>query len=222
VTDLAAFTDMQKGTPFEKALAWLIGIAALTAAFLLVVQVDRSAQASRGQVRAAMVSSELTSGMTATAEVALFRLASAERATLAGMAGTSRVLDGLDVGDPAEVARGEAESAAADRLVTIAEGMAALPAQDGLLDPYAQRMLTVAGEDLDALVGERAALLQVVVPRAGQQGSLVVAALSLVALAAVLAGLAATLHDGRAGRSTLVMGFLAVGTALALGTAALV
>ena len=138
------------------------------------------------------------------------------------MAGISRQIEGLETGDTIEVARGEAEADAADRLVTIAEAMAAFPSEDGPLDAYAQRMLTVSGDELRALVGERTALSEVDAPRAGRQGSLVVAALSLAALAAVLAGLASTLHDGRAGRATLVTGYVTAAVAIALGAAALV
>lgn len=159
--------------------------------------------------------------MTATAEVARFRLSSSERAMLDGMAGTSRILSGIEAGDAARVAEGEAESAAADRLVTIAEAMATFPAPGGPLDPYAQRMLTVSGDELRSLVEERTTLLEDFVPHAGQQGSFVVGALSLAALAAVLAGLTGALGDGRAGRATLVTGFLAVGVAILLGVAAL-
>lgn len=220
--DLDAVARTRKGSSFDKALAWLLGITALTAAILVVVQVDRSAHGTRAQVRAAIVSSELTTAMAATAEVARFRLASSERATLGGMAGISRQIAGLEIGDGVEVARGETEADAATHLVAIAEAMAAFPPEDGPLDPYAQRMLTVTGDELRVLVGERNALLEVDAPRASQQGSLVVAALSLVALAAVLGGLAAVLRDGRAGRATLVTGFLAAAVAIGLGVAALV
>jgi hypothetical protein len=220
--DLDAVDGTRKGTSFDKALAWLIGIAALSAAILLVMQVDCSAHGMRAQVRSAMVSSELTTAMSATAEVALFRLASSERAVLSGMAGTGRSMSGLQDHVEGEIAKGEAEADAADRLVAIAEAMAAFPAEDGPLDAYAQRMLTVSGDELSALVGERTELLELDAPRTGRQGSLVVTALSLVAMAAVLAGLAATLRDGRAGRVTLVTGFLTLGAAIALGAAALV
>jgi hypothetical protein len=222
VTDVDPRAAPGTSTSFEKALAWLIGIAALTAAILLVVQVDGSAHGTRAGVRAGIVSSELTTAMTATAEVARFRLASSEWATLGGMAGISRQIAGLETSDTLEVARGEAEADAADRLVAIAEAMAAFPSADGPLDPYAKRMLTVTGDELRTLVGKRTALLEVDAPRAGRQSSLVVVALSLVALAAVLAGLASTLHDGRPGRATLVTGFVTAAVAIALGVAALV
>lgn len=222
MTDPDATPAPGTGTSFEMGLAWLIGIAALTAAILVVVQVDRSAQGSRAGVRASIVSSELTTAMTATAEVARFRLASSERATLGGMAGISRQIAGLERDDMTEVARGEAEADAADQLVSIAEAMAVFPAEDGPLDAYAQRMLTASGDELSALVGERTTLSEVDAPRLGRQGSLVVAALSLTALAAVLAGLASTLHDGRAGRATLVAGFATAAVAIALGIAAVV
>lgn len=128
---------------------------------------------------------------------------------------------GLEARDDGGIARGEAESAAADHLVAIAEAMAAFPPEGGPLHPYAQRMLTVTGDDLSALVDERTALLDVDGPRAGRQGSLVVTALSLVALAAVLGGLAAALRHGGAGQLTLIAGFLVLGAAVALGVAAL-
>ena len=219
--DLDVVADTQRGTAFDKALGWLIGIAALTAAILVVVQVDRSAHEMRAQVRAAIVASELTTAMTATSEVARFRLASAQEATLGAMAGISRQMVGIEVGDEVEIAKGEAEADAATRLVDIAGAMAAFPPEDGPLDAYARRMLTITGDELEALLTERNTHVDVDVPRTSRQGSLVVAALSLVALALVLAGLAGALRDGRAGRATLTMGFLAVGGAVTLGTAAL-
>jgi hypothetical protein len=220
VTGLDIGSDRQEVSSFDRALGWLIGVAALTTALLLVVQVDRSADGARAQVRSAIVSSELTTGMGATAEVALFRLASSERAVLGGMAGTSRLMAGLEARDEGGLARAEAESAAAERLVTIAESMAAFPSQGGPLDTYAQAMLTMTGDELSALVAERTSLLEVQAPRVDRQGSLAVSALSLVALAAVLGGLAAALRHGRAGRLTLMAGFLVLAMAVALGVGA--
>jgi hypothetical protein len=222
VIDLDVVVDARTSSSFDKALAWLIGIAALTAAFLVLVQVDRSAQSMRAQVRSTIAASELTTAMSATAEVARFRLATSQTATLDGMAGLSRQMAGLEADDPAEVAKGVAEEDAASRLEAIAEAMAAFPPEDGPLDAYAQRMVTVTGEELQALQDERNALVDLEAPRAGGQGRLVTAALSLVALAAVLAGLAAVLRQGRAGGVTLLTGYLAVGAAILLGTAALV
>jgi hypothetical protein len=78
----------------------------------------------------------------------------------------------------------------------------------------------MTGDELSALVAERTSLLEVQAPRVDRQGSLAVSALSLVALAAVLGGLAAALRHGRAGRLTLMAGFLVLAMAVALGVGA--
>jgi hypothetical protein len=216
VIDLEVVSDTREGSAFDKAVAWLIGIVALTAACLAVVQVDRTLIEGRAQAGSATLASELSTQLTARGELQRFRLGSAQRAFMAGMAGLSRQLVGLETANETEIARGAAESDAADLLVGIADSMALLPPEDGPLDPYTRTVLAATDEAIAEMLAEQNADADTAVS-AGGQGSLVVAALTMVALAAVLAGLAAVLKDDRPGRVTLVLGFAAAGVAIALG-----
>lgn len=218
--DLDVVADTKDGTAFDKALAWLIGIVALTAAVLAAIQVDRSAVEMRAQNQGAVAVSEVTTGMTASFELSRFRLQSTWDGYLGGMAGASRQIAGLEAGSEVDIARGGVEYDVAPRLAAIADAMASLPPEGGPLDPYARSALAATTDELEAHLAHQNAQVELA-EIAGRQSNLVIAGLSLIALAAVLAGLSAVLRDGRSGRATLLIGFIATGIAIALGVAAL-
>jgi hypothetical protein len=219
--DLDAVTGTREGSRSDKALAWLLGIAALTATVLAAIQVDRSLTEGRAQVRSAALVSEVTTQIAARDEREGFALRSAWRAVLGGAVGVGRQIVGLESGDEAEMARGDVEYGSSSDLVELATTMAAVPSPGGPLDPYVTSLLAATDEGVGARVAEQNDQAD----RAGEassQGSLVVLGLSVVALAAVLAGLAAVLKDGRPGRVMLVAGFVATGVAIALGARAVI
>jgi hypothetical protein len=214
--DPDALAQTKEGSRFDKVVALLIGLVAVLASILAVMQVGRSAEEARAHAMAARLTSEVTTRMAASSALGELRLQSAQRAFVMGMEGISRQIVALGEGDEAGQAIGGAEFAASERLVGVADRMARLPARDGPLDPYVREMLASRQADQVALTEEQNRQVDLAAEASGRN-AIVIVGLSLVALAGVLGGLSALLRSGRAGRGTLLAGFVVLGTAAVAG-----
>lgn len=218
--DLDAVTETRGGSRYESTVALLIGLVALSATAMAVIQVQHSADETRAHLMASRLASDITTRIAASTDLARARLLPMQAAAMGAMGGVGRQIVNVSAGDPAQDALGGAEYESYSRLVLVADRMAQVPTADGPLDPYAQSVLASIDEELVALSEEQnrqadAATL------AGERGNLVVLGLSLVALAAVLAGLAAGLGEGWSGRLIVVLGYATLAVAVTIGAASL-
>jgi hypothetical protein len=207
VIDLDAVAQTREGSRFDKAVALLIGLVAVLASVLAVLQVSTSSDENRAHAMAARLTSEVTTNLSASAALSEMRLQSAQRAYLLGLEASSRQIVALTDGDAAGQAVGAAELVASERLVGVADRMAMLPRRDGPVDPYVRSVLASQQADQEALTAEQNRQVDLAIVASARVG-LVVVGLSLVALAGVLGGLAALLRGGRAGRGTLLAAYV--------------
>lgn len=207
-------------TPFKRALAILVGIAAVLAALLATLEVDSGRRSDRASVEGSRQA------------VAIF-----EQITS----------DGLDLGAAANILRDEfGFSNAADQRVQRAEIAHAggLPLGIGEADRQAARALdrylgATMGITIDPAGAQKLARRQAAAgaaenravavqnatveqaERYGHRRSRAVFALSVLASAAALFGLSGVLDAGRAARLALATGALAVAASLAVGVSAI-
>jgi hypothetical protein len=134
-----------------------------------------------------------------------FELGSLQSAVSLGLAATARQLSAFQEPDAAEIqtALGQADQEAAGRLLGIAQSMGRPPDASSGIDPATLALLGRSTADLQALVGEQNHQVDLA-ETASERGARTVFALSLLALAAVLAGLAGVLRDVTPGRISLL------------------
>lgn len=213
--DYDALKETAAGGRFERWTALLIGLIAIVAAVLVVIQTSASLDEARGNAVARRLASEITTRIIASGSLAAYGAINGQRALMVSMEGNSRGLVALGSGDAGQQAIGEAETVAGDRLTGIALAMGAAPDEDSPLDPFARDMLAGTTDDLfDLLARQNAAADGATL--ASDRSSRAVMGLSLIALAGVMAGLAAVVGVGRAGRALLVLGWICAFGAIGL------
>jgi hypothetical protein len=196
------------GTGFDKLVALLIGLVALLAAALAIVQVTASGEQARAQMEASRLIAQFDVRNAGATELGRLQLQAAQRAAQVGNVGGSRAMAGIESGDEAALAVGTAELAAAGRLGDVAMRLGRRPAAEGPVDAYAREILSSTIEDV-ATLGDEQIVQADLADAASKRGGMAVLGLSFVALAGVLAGLAGILGEGRAGRLTLLTGYVA-------------
>ena len=207
--DLETVKETGGGTRFDRATAVLIGIIAVVAACLAVVQLAQSQESNRGNILAARLATDLTARYSAQVHQSTFQLTSLQRAVLVSIEGLSRDIVGLGQSDAAPwTAHGDADRSASTRLQAIAATMGALPGPTVSVDPYVRGLLTTSTTDLKA-EGDRQIAVSLASDTASDRSGRAVVGLSLIALAGVLVGLAAVLGESRAGVTTLVVAYAA-------------
>jgi hypothetical protein len=214
VIDLDSVAKTHTGTGFDKLVALLIGLVALLAAVLAVVQVNASGEQARAQMQASRLIAQIDVRNAGATELGRLQLQAAQRAAQVGNVGGSRGMAGIEAGDEAALAVATAELTAAGRLGEVAMRLGQPPAEDGPVDAYARQVLSSTIEDVATLGAEQIVQADLA-DAASNRGGMAVLGLSFVALAGVLAGLAGILGDGRGGRLTLLTGYLAWLLALA-------
>jgi hypothetical protein len=208
VIDYEIVKETGGGARFDRLTALLIGLIAVMAAMLVVVQTTQSLAEARANAEARRLASELTTRIIVAGNLASHQGVNGQRALLLGMAGNNRQIVSLGTGDAADGLIGQAQVAAGERLLGVAARMGATPGADTPLDPYAADVLGDGMAGLQPVLAEqnRQADLAGV---ASTRSTLSVMGLSVVALAGVLVGLAAVVGAGRAGRALLIIAWLA-------------
>jgi hypothetical protein len=204
--DYDALKETGSGGRFERLTALLIGLVAIVAAVLVVIQTTASLDEARNNAVARRLASELTTRLIAGSSLASYGGIHGQRALMVTMEGNSRALVALGTGNAGQQAIGDAETVAGNRLTSIALAMGATPDEDSPLDPYARAMLASIQEELFAILERQNAAADAAVI-ASDRSSRAVMGLSLIALAGVMAGLAAVVGPGRAGRALLLLGW---------------
>ena len=211
-----AAADLHRGSRFDVAAALLIGVVAVMAALLAVVEVSTGQQAMRAQLEAARLTTDLSAGLQASSLVDESLAAQLQWAGALSIEGASRALAGIERGDEGAQAIGAAEM---DASTALSEALTATAATAGgpPLDAYTSRLVLATTDELTAEVNEQNRQVDLA-DDANTRNTRSVLGLSFLALAGVLTGLGVVLRESRAGWFTLLA---ATGMLTAAGTMAI-
>lgn len=196
---------------FNRVATGLIGVVAVLAAILAILQVGYGQASSRAQVEAARLETDVSARVSASSLARDAGLRAQQDTLLLGIESLARRLAGTEAGDEGAVAVGEAEERAGTRLVAAVAETAATSGGPPL-DAYASGLVTATlPAILQEVLDEKAAVDAA--DDAGTRELRAILGLSFVALAGVLAGVAAVLRAGRAGWMVLAVGWAIAGAA---------
>jgi hypothetical protein len=206
-------------TPYPRRLAALVGVVAVVAALLGVLQMHANTQEGRSQARSSRLTAEIARGLEVQGLVFAFQGPTIQIVLSEGIAANSRALAALQAGEGAAVAgaAAEVEGETITRLSGIIDEMSAPPGQESGLDPVTLETLRRDLDALSALADEQNREVDRA-ERFGLMGDRAVLALTIVALAAVLLGLAGVVGAGRGG--TMILASAVVAIALSIGAGA--
>lgn len=212
--DHEALEETADGTAYDRLTALLIGLIAVLAASLVLVQASASQGEARANAAHARLTAELTTRIGVSGVLRTFQLSTFEQALQVGITGNAHSIVAQRDGDMAAAALGAAEANASTRLEVIAAEMGAVPDVTSALDAYIVSVLGAELEDMQAMAADQAAQFEVAQVASRRSGQAVLG-LALAALSGVLVGLAAIVGGGRAGKALLLSAYLAAGAATA-------
>ncbi len=216
--DVQAITEVSGKTWFDRWLALLVGTAAILAALLATAQADAGGQAERALHMASRLSVRIFEETAGSSPRFSFEINSLQQATMLAISGTAAQIAVLGRPETTDAIQGRAEAdvTAAERLMTVAQGMGAVPPASSGLDPTALRVLASNPLNWAGLLSEQLHQMDLA-DHQGERGNRTLSAISLLALGAVLIGLAAVLGAGQPGRVVLTAATLALLAAAAMG-----
>jgi hypothetical protein len=195
-TDLPA--KWKSAASLDQVAVTLLGVIAVLAAILAVVHTDRNLASAGAQAEASRLTTDIAARISATSITRDLGTQSADRVVLLlEMEGMDRVLVAQRDGDAAGSAIGLAQYDASKKLRAVLEATDQTTA-GAPLDAYAVSLLKTSDQEFIAELDEQNRLVGLA-EHAGAQDHTAVFAISLLALAGVLIGLAAVLRRGRAG-----------------------
>jgi hypothetical protein len=215
---------------FDRALAVLVGAAAVLAAVLLWMQTDFGTRQERAQLRASRLSVGIAEQLSVSGLLTTFQGTSLRLSLVPAVEALGRALAAGD--DPELFARENAVATALTeaqtRIVEVAQAMGDVPTETPGLDPHTkevmasiERLVNATLEELEdirrdtsSITGEQNREVDIA-EKYGRRGDRTVFALALLALGAVLLGLAGVMGSSPPGRIALVAA--AVGLLLSLG-----
>ena len=193
----------QRGGPFDRVAAALIGSVAVIAAFLAVIQATQSQAGARAQLLSARLAADLSARISVATLVHDFAAVTALQGLELGLNGTGRQLAGLQLGDDAAVQIGRADFAASEKVQAAVDASVATTAT-GNIDAYFRDLVTSRLQDIQPEFLEQRQLVDEATA-AGGRSRVAVLGLSLSALAGVLIGLGLVLREGRPGWAALTV-----------------
>jgi hypothetical protein len=198
-------------SPFERVLAVLVGVTALVASLIAVLQVDWGRKSERSSLLSARLPVQIFEGIAASGNRTTFHLRSTQDAVAFGLEALARQLAAFKFPDVREAERaiGVADLRASERLRAITGEMASIDLESRGVDSRSVRALTASVAQLQETtrVQNREADRSDVY---GDRQDRTVFALSLVAIAGALLALAAVLRKGAGGRISMGAGTLAL------------
>lgn len=206
-----AAVDLRAERRFDLVAALLIGVIAMLAAVLAVIQIETAQASGRAQIEAARLTADLSARLEVSDTAQTQAFVGQQEALALAIQGTDRSIVGLQDNDTGSLAVGQAEhQAAAD----LGSALAATSATSGgaPLDSYTSGLLTATTPQLVAEVNEQNRQVDLA-NDAGAHNSRSILGLSFLALAGVLTGLAAVLREGRAGWIALLAAVAMAGAA---------
>ncbi|MFN2467086.1 MAG: hypothetical protein ABR521_02995 [Gaiellaceae bacterium] len=205
---------------FDRLLGVLVGLTAAFAALLATLQLDASRQGDRAAQLSARLPVRIFEQIAASGLRSSFHLDSQRDAASLGIESLSRQISALRAEDAGEVAVGRADFRASQRALEAARAMERIdPASRGVDRATAAAILATT-QELREQVAEQGRQVDLS-ERYSARGGKSVFALSLVAIAAALLGLAAVFRGGPGGRIALTAGALALAGSGAWGVWAL-
>ena len=210
-------------TRFERTLAFLVGATALVAALLATLQLDAGRKSNRATFLSARLPVRIFEDIAASGLRGDFHLNTGREASAVALQALTRELTVLKRHDPAlafELALGKSDFDASKHIAAAAKEMAAIsPASRGV-DPATQAAILATIPQERTLVAKQGHQVDLSNTYGTEQNRSVFA-LTLVAIAAALLGLAAVLRAGPGGRIALVAGTIALLLSVAWGALAL-
>jgi hypothetical protein len=207
---------------FEKALAVLIGLAAVAAALLGTLEVDSNKRQEQAQAEGVRLTVQIFGTLAGSAPPADAGAQASQAAILRGLQASARRLAAAPLPATAgfEAALADADQRASDDMGPVADSVAKAPDEASGVDPVARTVINSTTDDATALLVRQNRVLDTA-NRFGSRGSRAVFGISILALAAVLLGLSAVLGPENRGAITLGLGALALLGAVASGASAL-
>ena len=186
---------------FDLVAAALIGVIAMLAAVLAVVQMNTSQASSRAQVQAARLEADLSARISVSGQALGASLIAEQSALVMGMEAAGRQLSATTAGDDAELAVGGAQEHAYEQLQSILT--ATLATSGGSpVDAYAAGLIATTTDQLQAELAEQNRQVDVANDESSRS-QWAALGLSFLALAGVMTGLAAVLKEGRPGWASM-------------------
>jgi hypothetical protein len=207
---------------FEKALAVLVGLAAVAAALLGTLEVDSNKRQEQAQAEGVRLTVQIFGTLAGSAPPADAGAQASQAAILRGLQASARRLAAAPLPATAgfEAALADADQRASDDMGPVADSVAKAPDEASGVDPVARTVINSTTDDATALLVRQNRVLDTA-NRFGSRGSRAVFGISILALAAVLLGLSAVLGPENRGAITLGLGALALLGAVASGASAL-
>jgi hypothetical protein len=189
---------------FKQALAILAGLAAVLAALFATLEVDASRREEQAMVTATRLAVGVFEASAATGLLSMYQFQAEREAALLAIDASARDL--LAAQEPAvaaaQQAMATAETRTAARLTVAGEAMSRAPGEASPVDAHTRSVLGQTVEDMAGAVEELSNQLAQA-ERYGARGSRAVFALTLLAIGAVLLGLAGVMGETRTGRLSL-------------------
>lgn len=209
-------------TRFERTLAVLVGLTALVASLVATLELDSGRKGDRAAILGARLPVQIFEGIASSQNRSDFHLNTQRQASALAIEALARQSssppreNGLDF----EQLIARADLAASRRLRVAAMEMARIDPESRGVDPHTAKTILVTTKELGNQVQIQGSVIDRANKYSGRDGRAVFA-LSLVAIAAALLGLAAVLKAGPGGRIALTAGVLALALSAALGSFAL-
>jgi hypothetical protein len=209
-------------TRFEQALAVLVGLAAVMAATLGLLEVDANKRQEQAQARAVRVTIQVFGTIAGSAPPADAALQASQVAILNSLQAHARQLAAAPLPATAgfESALADADLRTADDLKPTVDAIGATPGPASGVDPATRQVVASTPDDAAKLLSRQSRELATA-NRFGTRGSRAVFGISILALAAVLFGLSGVLGEAGRGRTTLATGAVALAAAAACAVSVL-
>jgi hypothetical protein len=207
---------------FEKALAILVGLAAVAAALLGTLEVDSNKRQEQAQADSVRLTVQIFGTLAGSAPAADEGTQAGQVAILRNLQASARRLaaSALPATAGFESALADADQRAASDLGPVVDAVAKPPDAASGVDPVTRAVIASTTDDATALLARQNRVLNTA-NRFGSRGSRAVFGISILALAAVLFGLSAVLGRENRGGLTLALGAVALAAAAASGASAL-
>ena len=209
-------------TRFHKWVALLAGLTAVLATLLATLDMHSNKREEQALSRSARLSVEIFGRIAGSSPVQTAGYQATATGASRAIESLSRRIAGPDFPgtEDFELALGQADERAAERLQSLGESVGGVPLETSGVDPHTREVIGTDVQELTPLVEEQNRQRDVA-DRFFERGTRSVYALSILALAAVLIGLATVLGERGGGSITLVVAGLALLFAMGWGGSAL-
>jgi hypothetical protein len=208
-------------TRFEQTLAVLVGLTALVASLVATLELDSGRKGDRAAILGARLPVQIFEGIASSQNRSDFHLNTERQASALAIEALARQSSSLQENAlDFEQLIARADLAASRRLRVAAMEMARIDPESRGVDSHTAKTILVTTKELRNQVEIQGSVIDRANKYSGRDGKAVFA-LSLVAIAAALLGLAAVLKAGPGGRIALTAGALALALSVAWGSLAL-